>query len=94
MIKGINPRCVVWADATGEQEGRVTLIGIEDIPIKLLSIASHGFAFGVEEETIDESFVGLCLYEVFRRRDVESLDNPGVRRYEITSGVSWPCNWI
>ena len=61
MVKSINPLCVIWANATGEQEGRVTLIGVENIPIKLLTIAAHGFAFGIEEETIDESFVGLCL---------------------------------
>ena len=79
MIEGIHPHCVAWADATAKQEGRGALIGIEDIPIKLLTIASYGFAFGIKEEVIDESFIGLCLYEVFRRRDVESLDNPGVR---------------
>ena len=61
MVKSINPRCVIWADAATEQEGRVTLIGIEDVPIELLTIASHRFAFGIKEEEIDKSFVGLCL---------------------------------
>ena len=61
MTESMNPLYIIRTDTTTKQEGSLTIIGIEDIPVELLAIASHGFAFGIEEETIDESFVGLCL---------------------------------
>ena len=59
MIISLYALCIIRTYATTEQEGRHTMIAIEDAPVELLSAAPWERCLSIEEEIIDNTLVGL-----------------------------------
>ena len=68
---------IVGPDATTQQEGGMSMIVVEDAPVKLFSIAAYGLSLCVEEEIVGNVFVLTCPLEVSRGGTVEGLYDGG-----------------
>ena len=73
MLESLDAPCILGAYSAAEEEGSGAMIGRENVPVELLSIAAHHLSLRVEEEKVYHTLIGHGLYQVVFRGDVEGL---------------------
>ena len=75
MVEGVDAFGIGGLDAACEQERCVSLITLQDVPVKLLATPSIDGASGFEEEVIDDAFVAFGFVQVGGDGDGNHLDD-------------------